>query len=77
MTVAAERRRVVGDRSRRFLLKVWREPGEGPTWRAALRDVTDGTLHEFEATEALIDYLVALDDGAADEGEWRTELLEE
>jgi len=58
----------VTDSSHRFLLKVWREPGAQPNWHATLRDVSDGSVHEFRATEALLDYLVTLDDvGATDE----------
>lgn len=54
----------VSDSSHRFLLKVWREPGAQPNWHATLRDVLDGSLHEFRATEALIDYLASLDQAA-------------
>ncbi|MDT3681456.1 MAG: hypothetical protein WC972_10830 [Trueperaceae bacterium] len=49
------------DSSHRFLLKVWCESGERPGWHAVLRDVVDGTLHEFTATEALVKYLTSLD----------------
>lgn len=52
----------MGEGSRRFLLKVWRGPGTNASWHATLRDVTDGSVHEFEATEALIDYLTRLDE---------------
>ncbi len=63
------------DSSHRFLLKVWREPGPRPAWRATLRDVNDGSLHEFEATEALLAYLVSLDDdGANESGPWEGRL---
>ncbi len=56
------------ERSHRFLLKVWREPGPQREWHAALRDVTDGSLHEFTAVEALVGYLTSLgDDGTAAE----------
>ncbi|HRN18289.1 MAG TPA: hypothetical protein PLU66_04315 [Trueperaceae bacterium] len=53
------------DSSHRFLLKVWCESGNQPEWHAVLRDVVDGTLHEFTATEALVTYLTSLD-GTAD-----------
>ncbi len=48
--------------SHRFLLKVWCEPGNQPAWHAVLRDVVDGSLHEFTATEALVQYLTSLDE---------------
>jgi hypothetical protein len=53
----------VGDHSRRFLLKVWSEPdrqaGREAGWRATLRDVVDGALHEFSATQELVAYLTS------------------
>lgn len=52
----------MSDGSHRFLLKVWREPGPDPTWHATLRDVSDGSVHEFTATAALIEYLQHLDE---------------
>jgi len=52
----------VKNSSHRFLLKVWCESGVEPRWHAVLRDVVDGTLHEFTATESLIDYLTSLDE---------------
>jgi len=37
--------------------------------------VNDGSLHEFEATEALLAYLVSLDDdGANESGPWEGRL---
>lgn len=60
------------DGSHRFLLKVWRDPALG--WRALVRDVTDGSLHEFGATAELIEFLASLEDepqaplGGAEEG---------
>ncbi len=60
----------MGDHSRRFLLKVWSEPdqpaGRRPGWRATLRDVSDGALHEFSATQELVAYLTSL--AEVDEG---------
>ncbi len=58
----------MSDHSRRFLLKVWNEPGQGAgaerAWRATLRDVVDGSLHEFSATDELIGYLTSLGEAA-------------
>ncbi len=55
------------DTSHRFLLKVWREPGTQANWHATLRDASDGAVHHFKATEALIEYLASLDEVAAPE----------
>ncbi|MBX3139285.1 MAG: hypothetical protein KF875_00870 [Trueperaceae bacterium] len=60
------------DHGRRFLLKVWRESngGDGERgWRAALRDVVDGSLREFSTKVELVAYLTEIDEGTSLEHE--------
>ncbi len=45
----------------RYLLRVWSEPGpdEELSWRATLRDVSNGKLATFVTMEELVKYLTS------------------